>query len=476
MGPACATPLWGIEMRRRLKGDDGFTMVEVLVAILIVSIGAMATFGLFSSATRNAQRAKASQVALEYAEQELEFLRSMEDKNLALIASPPSSEQELNPDYRVSGSTFALNRSPLGSYQNLVVNGGSLYGGGEISGGTVSPGPTSFSSGDVSGKVFRFIVWRNDEKCSETECPGKQDYKQIVVAVRLDATPSQPTERGYFEVQSNFVNPKDTKEQDPLPSSNGSVVTAQQFFLSDTPCSSSGVTVREEITGNHLLHNTLGTCASGLQYEATVGAPDALVLSAPPDPAPEDLSNPSEYDYSDDTYLNLNPHTDTGLQIRKEGEGCNWAPAGKANPATSLVHRWVTDPMATDFVMNGKATLQFYTGALGTSTAGGKVCVYLFKRHEEGSPPVAKDTRLKDILGGSESWTWSPSGNWPQEWTKVRLPLTFAPETISANDRLGVALSLEGKSTVADGVSFMYDHPTFLTRLEIDTSTPLNGG
>lgn len=447
-------------------------MVEVLVAILIVSIGSMATFGLLSTATRNAQRAKASQVALEYAEQEMEFLRSMEDKNLALTTTPPPSEQPLNPDYRVRGSEFALNRSPLGNYQNLVYNTGSIYGTNEeITGGTVNPGPTPFTSGDVSGKVYRYIVWRNDERCSETNCPGKQDYKQIVVAVRLDSTSNQPGERGYFEVQSNFVNPKDNKEHDPLPSESGSVVTAQQFFLSDTPCSSTPPTVRQEVTGSHLLHNTLGTtCASGVQYEATKGAPDALVLGAPPDPAPEDLSNPAEYDYSSDSYLNLNPHTDTGLQIRKEGEGCIWEPVGKTYPASSLVHRWVTDPMTANFVMTGKATLQFYTGALGTSTAGGKACIYLFRRHE------GEDSRLKDILTGNAYWTWSPTVNWPQEWTKVRLPLSFASETIPAGDRLGVAISLEAKSTVADGVSFMYDHPTYLTRLEIDTSTPLNGG
>jgi prepilin-type N-terminal cleavage/methylation domain-containing protein len=463
-------------MRTTLKSEGGFTMVEVLVAILIVSIGSMATFGLLTSATRNAQRAKASQVALEYAEQELEFLRSMEDKNLALTATPPPSAQSLNPDYRVregvGGSEFALNRSPLGNYRELVVNEGPLYGGSQISGGTVSPGPTPFTSGDVSGKVYRYIVWRNDERCSETNCPGKQDYKQIVVAVRIDSAANQPGERGYFEVQSNFINPKDNKEHDPQPNCSGcSVVTAQQFFLSDTPCSSSGVTVRQEITGSHLLHNTLGRCSNGLQYETTKGAPDALVLSAPPDPAPEDLSNPPEYDYSSDTYLNLNPHTDTGLQIRKEGEGCVREPAGKTYAPSSLIHRWVTDPMTTNYVMTGRATLQFYTGALGTSTAGGKACIYLFRRHE------GSDTPLKDSLTGNEYWTWSPSPfNWPQEWTKVRKELLFAPETIPAGDRLGVALSLEAKSTVADGVSFMYDHPTYLTRLEVDTSTPITGG
>lgn len=466
-------------MRFSRKNESGFTIVEVLVALLIVSIAAMTTSALLTSATRNAQRAKASQVALEFAEQEIELLRSMDDKHLALIKTPPHEAEPLNPDYRVrtADSTFALTRSPIGNYQSLVVNEGSLYGGGEITGGTVSPGPTPFTNGDVSGEVYRYIVWRNDEKCSEEECPGKQDYKQIIVAVKLNSLPSQPAERGYFEVQSNFVNPTDNAENDPMPRPEEGVVTAQQFFLSDTPCSSSGVTAREEISGSHPLHNTLGTCASGLQNGTTLGAPDALVLGAPPDPAPEDPANPAEYDYANEWYLNTNPDTDQGLQIRKAENGqagCNYAPTGTTYPQAE-VHRWVTDPMSLPFVMSGQVTLQFYTGALGTSTAPGKICVYLFER-EEGSSPTPNDTRLPDIQGGAEYWTWS-AGTWPGEWTKERLTMKFSgPVTIDPNNRLGVALSVEAGQTESNGLSFMYDHPDRLTRLEVDTSTPLTGG
>jgi prepilin-type N-terminal cleavage/methylation domain-containing protein len=458
--------------------ESGFTMVEVLVAMVILAIGAMTTFSLLTAATRNAQRAKGSQVALEYAEQELEFLRSLEDKSLALTVAPPHADKVLSPDYRVSNGTFALTRQPIGSYQNLVINGGSLYGGGEIAGGTISPGPTPFTSGDVKGKVYRYIVWRNDPKCSETTCPGKQDYKQIVVAVKLDVPPNRASETGYYEVQSNFIDPTDNPEKDPMPTPNTGVVTAQQFFLTDTPCSLSGVTVRQEISGNHLLHNTLGTCASGLQTGTTLGAPDALLLGSPPDPDPTDPKNPLEYDYANDSYLNTTSGTDQGLLIRKgESTGCNYQPTDKSNPQ-AVVHRWVTDPMAQQFMMTGKATLQFYTGALGTSAAPGKICVFLFKRREEGSPPTAFDTRLTNTSGSTPYWTYSPSGNWPGEWTKVRLTMSLngTPYPIAAGERLGLALGVEAAGTTAAGISFLYDHPDRLTRLEIDTTTPIDGG
>jgi len=460
-------------MRRLGKSEEGFTIAEVLVAILILSIGAMATFSLLSAATRNAHRAEASQVALEYAEQELEFLRSMESGELALTETPPPSPNTFNPNYRVTNSTFALQRSPLGSYHDLVVNERPLYGGGYVEGGTVDPGPTPFTSGDVKGKVYRYIVWRNDEKCTEANCPGKQDYKQIVVAVKVDVQGNEAGERGYYEVQSNFIDPLDNAEGDPTPNASGNVVTAQQFFLTDTPCST-GTTTRQPITANHLLHNTLGTCAEGPQTGTTLGAPDALLGSAAP-PVAEEEELPPEYDYSNDTYLDTTPDTGTGVQIRKDDTpGCHFTPAGTSNPQ-SQVHRWVTDPMAEKFEMLEKATLQFYTESINKSSAPGTVCIFLYKWKEGGSPALLTNTN-----GGTGYWTYTPpsNGNWPTEWEKIRLTMTFngSPVTIEPGERLGLALSVERANTGGDALSFMYDYPTHGARLEVDTSTPLESG
>lgn len=474
-------------MTARRGSQSGFTIVEVLVAILIVALGAMATFSLFSSATRNAQRAKETQVALEEAEQELEYLRSLKSEQLALTATPPPSSNPLNPDYRVSanGASFALEREPLGSYKELVHNGGVDGEAKEIVGGKVSPGPTTFTSGDVSGEVYRYIVWRNDEGCSETKCPGTKDYKQIVVAVKLDSPPNLAAERGYVEVQSKFVNPTANAESGPVPNSEGKVVTAQQFFLTDTPCSASGTmeapTVRQETTEDHLLHNTLGTCASGLQNGSeNIGAPDALLLGAPPDPAPEDPTVPALYDYSKD-YVGSNPETNKGLMIREDNSnGCNYNPTTTTNPNAS-VHRWVTDKMSTPFVMSNKVTLEIYTRALDNGLSTGTLCVYLFKREESGSPPVATDTMLINATGSKPYWEYTPEGNeyWPRyEWAKVRLTMNFqeAPKEIPVGARLGLALSIERNNTQAEAIPVLYDTPNYPSRIEVDTTTPLNGG
>jgi type II secretory pathway pseudopilin PulG len=463
------------------RDQTGLTIIEVVVAALVLALGALAAFGVLSAATKNNQRAKASQVALNRAQQELEAMRSLTNSQLSMIGAPQPSTNPLNPNYRyrVSDVTYALLREPPSSYASLVVKNGSLYGGGFVKGGIVNPGPTPFTSGDVSGQIYRYVVWRNDLSCPAATCPGEQDYKQIIVAVKLDTPGNQSGERGYVEVTSDFVDPTDSALNDPIPGANG-VVTAQQFYLSDTPCSSSGTTMRQEVTGDHLLHNTLGTCASGMQTGSkTPGAPDALLLSVPPDPDVNDESNPPLYDYADDFYLEAAAETDKGLMIlRDETVNCPFTPTGTTRPETQT-HRWVTDPMTSDFTMLEKATLEFYTRTLNDEPYSGQLCVFLFKRHEKaGSPPT--DSRLTDKSTGLERWTYNPGGTgwWRGAWEKVRLPLSFngSPYTIPKDDRLGIGLTVERGNTTGAALSFMYDHPKFPTRIEVDTNTPINGG
>ena len=477
-------------MLRSADREAGVTIVEVLVAIVILVVGALATFSLLSAANRNDERAAQTQVALDLAQQEIEALHGLSNKELALKTVPPHSSNEFSPNYRVNSAqgTFAVERSPVGSYHQLVRNGGAVEGKSEvIEGGVVEAGPTPFENGDVKGQIYRYIVWHNDERCGSSCGTSKQDYKQIIVAVKLDEIRRQGEERGYVEVQSDFVSPTASAASDPAPNANGEVVTAQQFFLSDTPCSPSGLTERAEIAGDHLLHNTLGTCASGLQTGTTRGAPDALVLGTPPDPDPEDEHNPPEYDYSADSYLEpVGANTDEGLQIRRDDTtGCHYVPTGTTHPE-SQVHRWVTDPMEAEFKMTEKVTLKIYSKTLSESTlSNGTICAYLFKRHETGSPPVAVDTRLTNASGGANYWTFTPEKNayWnhygPGLWgLALTLTMKFngAPYTIPVGDRLGLAISVERGNTQTEALEFMYDNPTFPSRIEVDTSTPIEGG
>jgi|GEM_PF-535611 len=511
-------------VRQLGDGEGGLTLVEVLVAAVVLALAAAATFGVLAAATRNAQRAQATQVALDKAQEEIEKLHSLSYSELALKRAPEYNSAPLNPNHRVLGAKFATKREPLGEYARMVVDGGELYGGGTVK-GSVLPGPVRFQDGNVSGRLYRYVVWRNDPSCpeggssGEDFCPGEQDYKQIIVAAQLDTPANETRERNYVEVQSNVANPsalalrstqgaqpgggggsglgaaqekkereeeeakerqKEVEEGTTRGLGSGNAVTAQQFFLSDTPCAASGETTRQTITGDHLLHNTLGTCASGPQTGSSkLGAPDALVLGAPPDPAPEDESDPLLYDYSSDSYLEPTPDTDKGVQIlHDDTAGCHYVPKSSVHPEAK-VHRWVTDPMPRNFVMSATVSLEFYSRTLNEASYPGTVCVYLFDRHDNGTS--ATDKLLGNLSTGTEYWTISSQGteSWPRtEWTKMRLTMRFigAPLTIPFGDRLGVALSVDAGTTPAEAIPVMYDHPNYPTRLEVDTTTPFEGG
>jgi len=472
-------------MDARSRHQDGFTIVEVLVAIFIVSMAALATFGLLSTATRNAQRAKANQVAVEFAEQELERLRSKSDEELAMTSVPGKSTNPFNPNYRIRSDEFALTRSPLGDYGEMVHIGGVREGVGtgqedtSITEGSVAPAE-NFQSGDVKGKVYRYVVWRNDAACG-TSCPTQQDYKQIVVAVRVDNAPNDSAQHGYFEVQSKFIDPKRNAESDPVKNTEGKYVTAQQFYLTDTPCAASGETQRVEPTEEHLLHNTLGTCANGLKSGSTeIGAPDSLSLFPPSDPAPEDPEVPALFDYANDFYLEPSPDTDKGLQIpRSTTTSCNsFTPPSVEHPE-SLVHRWVTDRMPQNFTLSGKVTFEFFSRTINNGQYSGGLCIYLFKREETSKPT---DFRFKNQLGSTEYWLYAPPGYWPlseaqapREWKRVRVTMQLSglPITIPKEGRFGLALSVDPAHTNADAIPIMYDFPTMASRLEVDTTTPL---
>jgi hypothetical protein len=460
------------------RGERGMTLIEVVVAALVLTMAAMASFALLASATKNAQRARSTQVALDLAQEEIERLRSIPYEDLALSSYPQPSPSKLNPGFRVQGTQFALKRSPLGEYAPLVKAIGTGF----------SP-ESSFSSGNpssggITGTIYRYVVWRNDPSCPDAQCPGPEDYKQVVVAVQPKAAVGEG-QRGYVEVQAKRVDPEVLNEPPPPAEEGeegekGNGLTAQQFYLSDTPCSPTGTTTRQAIASDHLLHNTLGTCASGLRTGGTLGAPDALLLSGPPDPDPENQLVPAFYDYSDDLYLEPTPDTDKGLQIRHDdSEGCNYDPTGTSTPE-SQVHRWVSDPMPKAFVISGGVTLEFYTRTLNDAIYTGRLCVYLFER-SKGVEGKENDEFFADT-NETPYWVYEPGdgvGFWPRNmWTKIRrkMQIDDAPEVIDPGNRLGVALSVDVSNTTGDALAVMYDHPNYPTRLEVETTAASLGG
>ena len=289
----------------------------------------------------------------------------------------------------------------------------------------------------------------------------------MVVIVKLDDAPISFA-RAYTEVQSNFGDPEATTQTSNDPGAGGPSLTAQQFFLSDTTCNHAA---RQDVTQDHAEHQTWGTCD-----DPNPQKPDGLYLEAPPDPDPNDPANPPLYDYANDVEPSLNPSQDKGLQLlRQDVNGCSFS--GGASPQYKI-HRWVSQPLPQNFQMNGKATLEFHTRTINDVNAQGTICVFVFIRKETAaqcSPlPAPCDTQLIDLANPPNAFFVYSKNPWPAgAWTRERVPMSFSSTTALTGQRVGVEIAVRRNGTTGDVLQFMYDHPDYPSRLEVETSTPL---
>ena len=462
-----------MELRRRLASEDGFGLVETLVAFMILVAGMLAAFQLFDSATRTSYRAEQSQVAINVAQREMEEIRNLEYDQVAMATTPVFNSDVKDPRHRLNGTRFDAAND--GQLFDLVRNGETLDSGRTINcslprySPCIAAGPESFTSGDVSGQIFRFVVWRNDPTCAPEVCTGSQDLKRAIVVVKLDDVASSFS-RNYVEVQSDFIDPDATMASD-LPT-GGEVNIAQQFWLTDTTCDNGErqpIITSDPAPEGHALHNTLGACQTGRRTGSTEGAPDLLEVEPPPDDSPTDPNDPPIVDYATDLEPSSGPDDDEGLQmVRQASSGCSYA-GGSGSSPWQMVHRWATPPISTfglsSFVMRGSASVVLYLKSLGGAQHSGRICTYLYKRTSE-SGGVATDTLID-----ADSFSVP---QWPTSWSSFSRTITFPQTTLTSGQRLVLAISVDRSGTPADTVQILYDHPNWQSRLEVITSTPLS--
>lgn len=457
-------------MGRRLRQEEGISLIEALVAALLAALVTLAVLAAFDTSRRASFRAEQSQVAGDRAQQELESMRRLSYGEIALTSQPTGSADPADPRSRISGTTFALAENGT-SPAELAVDGGPLVGGGTIEDAAIDPGPTPFSSGDVSGSIYRFVVWQDDPSCNTAGvCDGEQDLKRIIVVVSLDATGVGGT-RAYTEVQSDIVDPSDTVFTDNDQPELGDIVVAQQFWLSDERCTDTGEPAhRDPLTDPLTPHDVRDTrghnCESG-----TSDRPDAL-LTTPP------LNTDATVDFATDAALEPDPpalaDADAGIQFQVGGSnGCQFKPTGATGHQQA--HIWVSKKLPSDFELTGGATLELWTRTIAGVTTPGKLCVILFERTEDplGSLPPT-DVRMEDLQNSGNLFYTQAVTDWPHtDWAKLRIPLTFSSTTALAGERIGVQVALEKSGSPSDQLEFMYDQVQYESRLEVETTTPL---
>jgi hypothetical protein len=191
--------------------------------------------------------------------------------------------------------------------------------------------------------------------------------------------------------------------------------------------------------------------------------PDAMGVQPPPG----DSSTPI-YEYSDDlagSYLG-------GLAMMRKGTTCRTSYSSSEaapNPVTAApnkwaVHAWTTPEFDSDFHLSGRATVSIWTQTVGGGSGRGLLCATLVERHVSGDVP--SDTTVA-------STTYDVSA-WPATPRRLSFTFTVSPQVdIDDDNQLVLVLHLRAES--AQDIALLYDHPSYQSLLEVETTTPIGG-
>ena len=174
---------------------------------------------------------------------------------------------------------------------------------------------------------------------------------------------------------------------------------------------------------------------------------------------------------------------DRGLQLATpSANGCLFSIGNQPSPLNNLLE--LPSPRRTpssrptsgsrrrsragfnDVVLDREGELDLWTQTINDGVYGGKVCVWLYVFTAPGRTArlEPRSRRQPDLFTYSRS-TWPNNG-----WSEIQVPLHFPHVTLPAGARLGLAVTLEKQGTPSSsGLQFMYDHPSFDSRLEVDT-------
>jgi prepilin-type N-terminal cleavage/methylation domain-containing protein len=209
-------------LRRLASDESGFTLVELLSAMLVVSIGVIALLMTFDTSRNLVSFSEAKETAVHVAEQELERLEAIPYGQLELAAPGP---QDCSPSPCASPNELAFYVGPTGWYrwdqtptpteakpaprcaasgslaapitncERLVIDDVSEAVDAQAGAvpATRDPITTPTPSGGarLTLELQRFVTWADDD-CARTApgavnplCSVGQDYKRITVAVRI---------------------------------------------------------------------------------------------------------------------------------------------------------------------------------------------------------------------------------------------------------------------------------------------------
>lgn len=189
-------------LRARLARDeDGFTLIEILVAIMLLSVAVIALMGSFDHSRTTTNTAEAQGAAVQVAEQHLEQIASLDYAQIGLVSAPASELDPSHPNYWVTNSSPAEYRWDPSSTGTEPL----------VTGGTVENDRGTWGSARLGGRVYAYVTWVDDTACTAPHCTATdaavgEDYKRITVAVAVD--PPNPLSRRPVVVSTIVSDPQ----------------------------------------------------------------------------------------------------------------------------------------------------------------------------------------------------------------------------------------------------------------------------
>jgi prepilin-type N-terminal cleavage/methylation domain-containing protein len=165
----------GTDMSQALGGEDGFTLLELLVAITLFAVGLIALVTSFDHSRDLVSVAEKTEVASHRAERELERIASLPYASVAHSSTPGSSASSADPAFYVSGTNYQYDQGSTGPQsETLAVDGG-----GSISS---SAGTWTDSEARLTGQIQSFVTWTG-AYC--TDADRTRCAKRVTVAVTV---------------------------------------------------------------------------------------------------------------------------------------------------------------------------------------------------------------------------------------------------------------------------------------------------
>lgn len=154
-----------------VSGEDGFGLVEVLVAMVLILVGVLSAYLAFNASQRADLRAERNAAVAHRGQSEIERIQALPYTTVAMESTPSNS-----------GSGNA--KDPL----NYVVNSPAGYeydwtqpakSESFATGGTLATS-SAWTDGKISGTLYRFVTWVADA-CPT--CANSKDYKRVTVVL-----------------------------------------------------------------------------------------------------------------------------------------------------------------------------------------------------------------------------------------------------------------------------------------------------